>query len=572
MPAPIVAKIGLKVGSKVAKKHPWLIPVVIAVPLLPLVLIFGLVVMAVGALNGMSSAEARAIAANAVDDGFPPALFDYYIGAGNEYGIEWQVLAAIGQQQTANGQYDEERDADHLLPILDPKIVQTHDVEINGDTTTTTFRGLFLTTQLGVEDANSPSVAIRYIAELVDEARRDNGYSEELSFQEQRDVYVDALQGLPIKGAVGDDSDSWARAIMSQAVDWSSVCSESDSGTGTATTGGLGAVGVASGPGQALSDAQLAEIGARAGLSGERLAIAIAIALGESGGNPRAHNGNRNTGDNSYGLWQINMLDSLGPARRATFGLASNEDLFDPDTNARVMYAMSNGGTNWQPWSVYKSGAYLTHLDRARAAASGAPAPSEPPGGFRGGALDQPTPVGQEGMCASSQAGSGTSVVVGDHAFPLAPDKGVVSNPGMFNSNTAATGGHPYTAYDILAEPGTAVTAFLDGTVTRVSQDRCPGRLILVTNQDTGLVVAYMHLDFANHVQVGDQVRAGQQIAIVGPAAAGCGIAHLHIDVSTPTASGGRPGCSRLNCPTANQDHFQDIGPYLFETFQALPG
>ncbi len=96
----------------------------------------------------------------------------------------------------------------------------------------------------------------------------------------------------------------------------------------------------------------------RAGLSGENLRMAWSIGMAESGGNPRAFNGNANTGDKSYGLFQINMLGNLGPARLKQYNLSSNEDLFDPETNIRVMIKMSNNCTNWQPWSVYKRGSY----------------------------------------------------------------------------------------------------------------------------------------------------------------------------------------------------------------------
>jgi hypothetical protein len=86
------------------------------------------------------------------------------------------------------------------------------------------------------------------------------------------------------------------------------------------------------------------------GFRGEGLRIAFGIVMKESTGRPYAHNENSNTGDNSYGLFQINMIGSLGPARREQFGLASNEDLFNPLTNAAIAYSMSNGGTNWGPW------------------------------------------------------------------------------------------------------------------------------------------------------------------------------------------------------------------------------
>lgn len=89
------------------------------------------------------------------------------------------------------------------------------------------------------------------------------------------------------------------------------------------------------------------------GLDPYRAKIAAAIAMAESGGNPRAHNTNAGTGDNSYGLWQINMLGDLGPERREKYGLTSNDQLFDAETNARVMKGESGSGTNWIPWTTY---------------------------------------------------------------------------------------------------------------------------------------------------------------------------------------------------------------------------
>jgi hypothetical protein len=88
-----------------------------------------------------------------------------------------------------------------------------------------------------------------------------------------------------------------------------------------------------------------------AGFRGERLKQAWAVAKKESTGRPRSHNKNPDTGDNSYGLFQINMIDSLGPARRKQFNLKSNEDLFDPIRNAKIAYFMSNKGKNWSSWN-----------------------------------------------------------------------------------------------------------------------------------------------------------------------------------------------------------------------------
>jgi|GEM_PF-1970252 len=112
----------------------------------------------------------------------------------------------------------------------------------------------------------------------------------------------------------------------------------------------------------------LAAAAYQAGLRGQALIMAVAIGLGESGGNPRAHN--PNPPDDSYGLWQINMLGSMGPARRRQFGISSNSQLYDPVINARAMFAISSGGSNWRPWTVYTSGRYRAHLGEATNAAN----------------------------------------------------------------------------------------------------------------------------------------------------------------------------------------------------------
>lgn len=113
-----------------------------------------------------------------------------------------------------------------------------------------------------------------------------------------------------------------------------------------------------------LSPEQIARHAHDAGFRGEDLTIAVAVALAESGGDPRAHNDVRP--DNSYGLWQINMLGALGPARRREFGLESDRELFDPAENAKAANRISGDGRSWTPWSTYTNGAYRRYLDEAR--------------------------------------------------------------------------------------------------------------------------------------------------------------------------------------------------------------
>lgn len=141
----------------------------------------------------------------------------------------------------------------------------------------------------------------------------------------------------------------------------------------------------------------------RAGFTGERLKVAFAIVMRESGGNPRAHNPNRATGDDSYGLAQINMLGSMGPARRRALGIQSNEQLLDPAVNARAMFQMSRGGKDFGAWGIgpnaYRQGAGLETIRPFLKQFPGTPPPGvgEPPPAARTphrapGAINLPAP------------------------------------------------------------------------------------------------------------------------------------------------------------------------------------
>jgi hypothetical protein len=100
-----------------------------------------------------------------------------------------------------------------------------------------------------------------------------------------------------------------------------------------------------------LSPKDLKAILYEAGFRGKNLKEAWAVAMKESTGRPRSHNDNPATGDYSHGLFQINMIGSLGPARLKQYKLDSNEDLFNPLVNAKIAFQMSNGGKNWSGWN-----------------------------------------------------------------------------------------------------------------------------------------------------------------------------------------------------------------------------
>lgn len=102
-----------------------------------------------------------------------------------------------------------------------------------------------------------------------------------------------------------------------------------------------------------LSDQELKDLLSQVGFKGQALRIAWAVAKKESNGRPKAHNDNVNTGDNSYGIFQINMMGSLGADRLEKFNLQTNKDLFDPVKNAQIAYHMTNEGRDWSSWKIY---------------------------------------------------------------------------------------------------------------------------------------------------------------------------------------------------------------------------
>jgi hypothetical protein len=105
-----------------------------------------------------------------------------------------------------------------------------------------------------------------------------------------------------------------------------------------------------------LSASEIAGYAQKAGVTGQNIVIATAIALAESSGDTDAINTANRNGSTDYGLWQINSVHSA---------LLNGHNWRDPADNAAMMYSISNGGKNWSPWSSYKSGAYLAHLGAA---------------------------------------------------------------------------------------------------------------------------------------------------------------------------------------------------------------
>lgn len=95
---------------------------------------------------------------------------------------------------------------------------------------------------------------------------------------------------------------------------------------------------------QHYSYSQLMSLWEQAGGSKLNAAMAAAIAMAESGGNPNEAPVDAN-GTIDRGLWQIN----------SSWGSMSS---FDPLTNARSAVTISKNGTTWRPWcTAYSDGA-----------------------------------------------------------------------------------------------------------------------------------------------------------------------------------------------------------------------
>jgi hypothetical protein len=124
---------------------------------------------------------------------------------------------------------------------------------------------------------------------------------------------------------------------------------------------------------QALTPDQIRAVAYAAGFRGASLNTAVKVAEAESSGvagpADRYHPGAQ---EDSRGLWQENVAASANPQY-------ANTNLYNPLTAAKVAYAQSDHGTNWNPWTTFTSGKYLTEpagsgTPAAAAASTGTPA------------------------------------------------------------------------------------------------------------------------------------------------------------------------------------------------------
>lgn len=116
-----------------------------------------------------------------------------------------------------------------------------------------------------------------------------------------------------------------------------------------------------------LSADQVYAAARSAGATHDEAVILTAISAGESGWRTEAHNPNAGTGDNSFGLWQINMLGNMGKERARSWGLSSYDQLFDPIVNAKAAVSILRS-QGFKAWTVYTKGVYKKFLPQAQSA------------------------------------------------------------------------------------------------------------------------------------------------------------------------------------------------------------
>lgn len=119
-----------------------------------------------------------------------------------------------------------------------------------------------------------------------------------------------------------------------------------------------------------LTAGQIYQAARAAGFSATSAVVATAVALAESGGDP-ASVGDQSLANSTWGpsvgLWQVRTLKSKT-------GTGDTRDIAALTGNiaaqAKAAFSISNGGIDWQPWSVFNSGTYQTFMGQAAAAAS----------------------------------------------------------------------------------------------------------------------------------------------------------------------------------------------------------
>ena len=267
--------------------------------------------------------------------------------------------------------------------------------------------------------------------------------------------------------------------------------------------------------GGTLNQEQIARAAKAAGFPEDKIATMTAIAMAESSGRSDAINDNANTGDLSYGLWQINMIGDMGPERRKLFGIQSNEELLNPVTNAKAAYKIYEL-QGYGAWSVYKSGKYRDYMVSAKKAATSA--------------LQAPEPE-------ITQVDQSTRYKINDDVSNILGEKAIItSTMGAQESFRNA----PHKGIDIACAAGLYISLTADAVVDGSTYDKGYGYVVDLHVPSRGV-----HLRFAHNSKIiigkaGETVPAGTSFAITGSSGRSTG-PHIHLEANSKAWVSGTP-------------------------------
>jgi hypothetical protein len=177
----------------------------------------------------------------------------------------------------------------------------------------------------------------------------------------------------------------------------------------------------------ALTMAQVYAYARQAGFAPDTAIIATAIAMAESGDNPKARGDiglETSYWGPSVGLEQIRTV-------KAQTGKGTDRDIArvgnDPLQNMIAAYDISNHGKDFTPWTTYTSGKYRSFLGQAKTAASGVGAASSGTVSATNAVFGLPSPaeigskVQEIGLVLLAVALAGGLVVAGGYKIAGSP-------------------------------------------------------------------------------------------------------------------------------------------------------
>ena len=258
------------------------------------------------------------------------------------------------------------------------------------------------------------------------------------------------------------------------------------------------------------SPEQIARIAKTAGIPEKHIPTMVSIALAESGGDIGArYNPEGNTGEDSYGLWQINMDPRYADERLKLFGIDNKKELFDPVTNAKAAYEIFKL-QGFDAWTVYRTGKYRDFLPAAKKAAS---------------ARTQPT--------ISRGVDASTRYKVNDDVTQLLGGQSqaiITSTKGMQESFRTK----PHGGIDIACAAGLFISLTVDAEVVGTKSGGGYGNVIDVWVASLGVQLRFAH---NSRILISSgKIPAGTSFAITGNTGNSTG-PHIHLEASSERGS-----------------------------------